>query len=47
MMAEYGRFYYLPREEQMKESGGLIGEREFSLPFMKRHHGSLWCRKAG
>ncbi|MEG0689418.1 MAG: hypothetical protein RR466_12100, partial [Hungatella sp.] len=34
MLAEYGRFYYLPREEQLKESGGIIGEREFSLPFM-------------
>ncbi len=34
MMAEYGRFYYLPREQQLEESNGLIGEREFSLPFM-------------
>lgn len=34
MMADYGRFYYLPREEQLKESEGIIGEREFSLPFM-------------
>ncbi len=34
MMADYGRFYYLPREQQLEESGGLIGEREFSLPFM-------------
>lgn len=34
MMAEYGRFYYLPKEEQLKESNNLIGEREFSLPFM-------------
>ena len=34
MVADLGRFYYLPREEQLKESGGLVGEREFSLPFM-------------
>ncbi len=34
MMADYGRFYYLPREKQMEESGGIIGDREFSLPFM-------------
>lgn len=34
MVADLGRFYYLPREEQMKESNGLIGDREFSLPFM-------------
>lgn len=34
MVAELGRFYYLPREEQLRESGGLVGSREFSLPFM-------------
>jgi hypothetical protein len=34
MIAQLGRFYYLPREEQMKESNGLVGDREFSLPFM-------------
>ena len=34
MMADYGRFYYLPREKQLEESGGIIGDREFSLPFM-------------
>lgn len=34
MLAEYGRFYYLSPEEQQKASGGLIGEREFTLPFM-------------
>lgn len=34
MLADYGRFYYLPRQQQLEESGGLIGTREFSLPFM-------------
>ena len=34
MMADYGRFYFLPREKQLEESGGIIGEREFTLPFM-------------
>lgn len=34
MLAEYGRFYYLSREQQLRESGGIIGNREFSLPFM-------------
>jgi hypothetical protein len=34
MLADYGRFYYLPNSEQLQESGGIIGEREFSLPFM-------------
>ncbi|MFR3728732.1 hypothetical protein [Lacrimispora sp.] len=34
MLADYGRFYYLPRQQQLEESGGIIGTREFSLPFM-------------
>lgn len=34
MMADYGRFYYLDRANQLKASGGIIGDREFSLPFM-------------
>lgn len=34
MLAEHGRFYYLPREKQLELSGGIIGDREFSLPFM-------------
>ena len=34
MLAEHGRFYYLPKEKQLEESNGLIGNREFSLPFM-------------
>lgn len=34
MLAQYGRFYYLDWETQLKESNGIIGERQFSLPFM-------------
>lgn len=34
MLADLGRFYYLPREQQIQESNGLIGDREFTLPFM-------------
>lgn len=34
MLADLGRFYYLPREQQLEESHGIIGEREFTLPFM-------------
>ena len=34
MLADYGRFYYLDSETRQKESGGLTGKREFSLPFM-------------
>ncbi len=34
MLANLGRFYYLPRQQQMEESNGIIGDREFTLPFM-------------
>ena len=34
MMAQYGRFYFLPDEERQAESNGLIGQREFSLPLL-------------
>ncbi len=34
MLANLGRFYYLPRQQQMEESHGIIGDREFTLPFM-------------
>lgn len=34
MLADLGRFYYLPREQQIEESHGIIGDREFTLPFM-------------
>ena len=34
MMADYGRFYFLPNDQQIAESGGLIGDRKFTLPFM-------------
>ncbi|MCD8379543.1 MAG: hypothetical protein LUC95_04295, partial [Lachnospiraceae bacterium] len=34
MLAQYGRFYFLDREMQIEESNGLIGKRQFSLPFM-------------
>lgn len=41
MYAEYGRFYYLSREEQVKESNGLVYNREFSLPFMAAAAGAF------
>ena len=34
MLADYGRFYYLSKENQVKESGGITADREFSLPYM-------------
>lgn len=41
ILADYGRFYYLSRENQVKESGGLIGDREFSLPYMAAAMGAF------
>lgn len=34
MLAEYGQFYFLPREEQKKRSCGIIGDRTFPFPYM-------------
>lgn len=34
MLADFGTFYFASKEEQQKRSNGLIGNREFSLPFM-------------
>ena len=45
MMADYGRFYYLPKTQQQIESRGLIGDREFTLPFMAAAmgaYGAAW-----
>jgi len=40
MMGDYGRFYFLPRAQQVEESNALIGDREFSLPFMASSMGA-------
>ncbi|MDO5417663.1 MAG: hypothetical protein Q4F29_10720, partial [Lachnospiraceae bacterium] len=47
MLAEYGWFYYLPREKQVELSKGILGDREFSLPFMAAAMGAYgaWYRK--
>ncbi|MCM1046576.1 MAG: hypothetical protein NC417_13815 [Candidatus Gastranaerophilales bacterium] len=34
LLAEYGRFYYLPKEEQISETGGAMGNKGFTFPFM-------------
>ena len=34
MLADYGRFYYLDPAQQQQESDGIIGNKEFSLPYM-------------
>ena len=32
MLAQYGRFYFLPEDEKQSESNGLIGDRQFTIP---------------
>lgn len=32
MLAQYGRFYFLPDNEKQSESNGLIGDRQFTIP---------------
>lgn len=34
MIAKHGRFYFLSHEDQLKESNGIIGNRESSLPML-------------
>lgn len=40
MIAKHGRFYFLPKEKQLEESNGIIGERESTLPFMSSAMGA-------
>lgn len=47
MLAEYGRFYYLPHEQQLAESGGIIGNREFTLPFFNAALGAYGAKRLG
>ena len=41
LIADYGRFYFLPHEQQLAESHGLIGDRESTLPFMAAAMGAF------
>lgn len=45
MLAEYGRFYFLPEEEKQKESGGLIGSRQFTIPMFATGIGAYGAAK--
>ncbi len=45
MLADHGRFYYLSHEEQLKESGGIIGDRESTLPFMNAALGAYGAQR--
>jgi hypothetical protein len=44
MIANHGRFYYLPHEKQLEESGGIIGDRESTLPFMSAAMGAYGAK---
>jgi len=45
MLAEYGRFYFLPDDEKQKESNGLIGDRQFTLPMFATGIGAYGAAK--
>ncbi len=47
MLADYGVFYFATKEEQQEKSGGLIGKREFSLPFMASAMGAFGAKYYG
>lgn len=47
MLADYGRFYYLPHEQQLAESNGIIGDREFTLPFFAAALGAYGAVRLG
>lgn len=44
MLADFGIFYFDTKEEQMEKSNGIIGKREFSLPFMAASIGAYGAR---
>lgn len=45
MLAEYGRFYFLPRTEMEKESNGLIGNRQFTIPMFATGIGAYGAKR--
>ena len=45
MLAEYGRFYFLPEEEKQKESNGLIGKRQFTIPMFATGIGAYGAKR--
>jgi len=45
MLARHGRFYYLSHEEQLAETGGIIGERESTYPFMNAALGAYGAKR--
>jgi len=44
MIAEHGRFYFLSHEEQLKESGGIIGNRQSTLPMLSCSMGAYGAK---
>ena len=47
MLAEYGRFYFLPVEQKREESHGLIGKRVFSYPMFATAIGAYGAARHG
>lgn len=44
MLADFGILYFDSRDEQQRKSKGLIGERQFTLPFMAAAIGAFGAR---
>lgn len=45
MLADYGRFYFLPEDEKQKESGGILGKRQFTLPMFATGIGAYGAKR--
>lgn len=41
MLADYGWFYFLPYDVQREKSGGILGDRVFTIPFMASAMGAF------
>lgn len=47
LMAQHGKVYMLPRQQQLTETDGLIGDRELTFPFMATAmgaYGAAWLQ---
>ncbi len=47
MIADYGRIYFLSKEQRSKETSGMVGNREFSLPMFACCMGAYGAKKTG
>ena len=45
MLADYGRFYFLPEDEKQKESNGILEKRQFTLPMFATGIGAYGAKR--